>query len=121
VNTARKGRRGEETAVEYLENHGFSVLERNYRSCGAEIDIVCSLGDTIVFVEVKNWDAYGFEEMSRAVDRNKMRRIVRASNGYLSAHPCYRQCGVRYDVVFMSGAGSTFEHIEDAFTETGAI
>ena len=121
MNTVWKGRRGEQKAAEYLATKGYTVHERNFSACGGEIDIISSLSDTIVFVEVKNWDAYGFEDMSRAVDRRKMQRIVRASNFYLNAHRCFRGYGVRYDIVFISSEGNTIEHIEDAFTETGAI
>ena len=34
----RVGSRGEDIAVEYLENKGYEILQRNYRSRGGEID-----------------------------------------------------------------------------------
>jgi putative endonuclease len=52
------GKIGEDIAVKYLQNHGFKVIERNYRKPWGEIDIIAS--DTIqkpselVFVEVKS-------------------------------------------------------------------
>ncbi len=121
MSTFGKGRRGEELTRAYLERNGYEILECNYRAFGAEIDIVARFGDTIVFADVKNWDAYGFGEMRQALNMSKMRRIIRASNGYLNSHKCFTGYGVRYDVVFLTGAGKIMEHIEDAFTETGAL
>ncbi len=48
------GQIGEDCACEYLENNGFTVLERNYFKKWGEIDIVCKKGDVIHFVEVKS-------------------------------------------------------------------
>lgn len=49
----RKGDIGEEIALEYLINKGFSLLTRNYLKPWGELDIVMKQGNTIHFVEVK--------------------------------------------------------------------
>ena len=73
----------------------------------------------ISFVEVKYWNSLGIGEMERMINREKMKRIIRASKAYLRGEP--ERCTVRYDLVFVSDAGRSIDHIENAFTETDAL
>ena len=47
------GNKGEDIAVRYLEDQGYKILKRNFRSRYGEIDIICSRAKSVVFVEVK--------------------------------------------------------------------
>ena len=47
------GRWGEETAVKFLSQHGYEILDRNTRTPYGEIDIIAKQGEVTVFVEVK--------------------------------------------------------------------
>jgi len=51
------GDKGEGVACKYLENKGFSVIERNYWKPWGEIDIVAKKGSILSFVEVKSVSA----------------------------------------------------------------
>lgn len=53
-NTRLKGDLSEAVAAEYLEEIGFSVLERNWKTRVCEIDIVAEKQGTFYFVEVKH-------------------------------------------------------------------
>ena len=48
------GDMGEEVACKYLQNKGFSVIERNYLKPWGEIDIVVKKAKKLYFVEVKS-------------------------------------------------------------------
>ena len=41
-------------AREYLERKGYKILEQNYKTRRAEIDIVARKGSTLVIVEVRS-------------------------------------------------------------------
>lgn len=44
---------GEDIAVKYLENKGYTLLERNFQIKGGEIDIIMNDEDFTIFIEVK--------------------------------------------------------------------
>jgi putative endonuclease len=78
------GRRGEDLAHRFLQQHGFRVVARNYqaRSGGGEIDLIAWDGGTLVFVEVKSRGTEEFGAPDRAVDREKRRALVRTAQEY---------------------------------------
>lgn len=47
------GRIGENIAVKYLKNKGFSIICLNYRKKYGEIDIIAQKGEILHFIEVK--------------------------------------------------------------------
>lgn len=111
------GRLGEEAACLYLEENGFSVADRNWRTRHGELDIVARRGDVTAFVEVKARRGTAFGEPEEAVTREKARRIRRLASEYLAsagASPV-----VRFDVISVtldrSGATLELRHMPDAF------
>lgn len=102
------GRRGEELAIERLEQLGYRIVAsnfslpvgRNLRNVivNAEIDIVAYDGPTLCFVEVKTRASDDFAPPQVNVDLRKRRQIARAGLAYR------RMLGLgtashRYDVV----------------------
>ena len=110
-----KGRQGEELATAFLESEGWSILARNLRWKGGEIDIVASRGGIIAFVEVKSWESLGPGELERAIGPEKRRRIVETAKIFLSRHREYNDWSVRFDVILARG-GAVVEHYPSAFT-----
>jgi putative endonuclease len=94
------GALGERLAAERLIRDGYWILEHNFRSRYGEIDIIAEHEQDIVFIEVKTRRgmAYGLPE--EAVNRHKLRRMMRAINYYLSTHEHpYSERSWRIDVV----------------------
>lgn len=116
VSGTRLGRLGEATAADYLEREGYTILERNYRAYGREIDIVARRGRVLVFVEVKRWESLGIEGLEHSIDRRKQRRIIEASKAYLKER-AKGDLSVRYDILFLCRGGQEIRHIADAFVE----
>ncbi|MDR2500299.1 MAG: YraN family protein [Treponema sp.] len=112
---ASKGRKGEDQAAAYLERQGMGIIARNVRSPSGELDLVGLEGETIVFVEVKTWSAYGWENLQYGITMKKRRRIIETAKHFLAAHREYSGMAVRFDVVFISPA--SIRHLTAAFEE----
>jgi putative endonuclease len=109
------GRRGEDQAAAALEKAGMSIIARNVRSPGGEVDLVALDGETIVFIEVKSWSIYGIEELQYGLNLKKQRRIIETAKYFLASHREYNEMTVRFDVVFVGKDALT--HLASAFME----
>ena len=98
----RRGEAGERLAAEYLQRQGLQVLTRNHRCRGGEIDLICSEGATLVFVEVRQRARDNFGSAAESIGAAKRARIVACARQYLLSRPDPPPC--RFDVVLISGA-----------------
>lgn len=81
----RVGNHGEDFAAKILEDSGYMILERNYRSrSGEEIDIIATKDGVLHFIEVKTRTADEFGYPADAVNENKQHKIRRAADCYLA-------------------------------------
>ena len=106
------GARYEETAVDFLRQMGYEILERNYRDRLGEIDIVAEEGGYLVFVEVKYRRDMRSGDPAEAVTPRKQQHIRRTAQYYLYSHRC-GDVPCRFDVV--SILGEEIHWIRDAF------
>ncbi|MCM1496934.1 MAG: YraN family protein [Clostridium sp.] len=107
-NKRQLGARIERLVKAYLTDHGFVILEMNYRCRQGEIDIIAKEGDYYVFVEVKyrNSGKYGFP--AEAVGTSKQKRISRAAQHYLYHQGLGEFTPVRFDVASVFGDEITY-------------
>lgn len=112
------GQEGERLAAVHLEQQGYRILERNFRSKGGEVDLVARDRDgTIVFVEVKTRTSRSFGLPQQAVTARKQRQIAKGALTWLSRSRCHDQAA-RFDVIAVllhDGGSYTLEHIVNAF------
>jgi putative endonuclease len=80
------GRQGEQLAVEYLQQAGFRILDRNYRCSEGEIDIVAAERRVLVVCEVKTRSGVGFGTPIEAITRQKRSRLRRLAVRWVIAH-----------------------------------
>ena len=78
------GRWGEQAAIDYLKNHGYQILDKNARTPYGEIDIVASLGDVTVFVEVKTRTTRSFGLPEQALTARKLDHMTASAAFYAS-------------------------------------
>ena len=116
----RRGRRAERRAARHLRRRGLTLVMRNFATRGGEIDLVMRDGITLVFVEVRLRGAGAWLDGVASVDGAKRRRLTRAAQAFLRAHPRYADDPARFDVVAMSRThfGAQIEWVRDAFTAT---
>ena len=112
MNKRKVGDRGESEAVQYLEEQGLHILERNFRTREGEIDIVAEDGNVLVFFEVKFRSSARYGDALEAVDVRKQMKIRRMAREYLYLrHPGPRR--MRFDVIGITAGKLTW--IRDAF------
>jgi putative endonuclease len=117
VHSVGKGREGENLAALTLENAGFRIVARNFRSPWGEVDLVALEGECIVFIEVKAWSFYGIQDLQYGINRKKQRRIIETAKYFLSIHRKYSEMAVRFDVIFVDPGTGTIKHLASAFAE----
>lgn len=106
----RFGAAKEALAERVLSTAGYTVVDRNWRGGGGEIDRIAWDGDTLCFVEVRARGRIDFGTPAETVDRRKQRRIVRAARAYLMAFAVWPM--VRFDVVSVVVADEGEDEIE---------
>lgn len=114
----RAGRRAERKARRHLERRGLSTIARNYSRPYGEIDLVMRDGPVVVFIEVRYRGPGSWLDGVHSVDAAKRRRLTRAAESFLQAHPEYGTDPTRFDVVSVSRTnfGRRIEWVADAFT-----
>jgi len=118
-----QGDAAEDRACRHLDRSGFTIVERNFRTPGGEIDIVARKGDVLVFVEVRSREVPGFGTPEESVTLAKRRRIVAAARQYLSKVLPSSWREARFDVIAIEGSGEAvvLRHFPAAFDAHGKI
>lgn len=113
------GSEGERIALSFIQKRGFKILATNYRSPVGEVDIIASKKDTISFIEVKTRQSSRFGHPEEAVQRKKMKKIIRTAQHYLVTHKLYDKVNVRFDILSLIINDTSFdvEFFENAFRE----
>lgn len=109
TNKREIGNSGEDTAVKFLENKGYKILERNYYSRYGEIDIIAQDENTIVFIEVKYRKNNSFGSPLESISSKKIKSLCLTAKKYVQSE----DIDSRFDVVSITG--SNVEHLINAF------
>ena len=78
---------------------GYRILETNAWVGGYEIDLVVRRGRQLVFCEVKGKTSERFGDPLEMVGPEKQRRLRRAAEAWIAAHPDADGLEVRFDVL----------------------
>ena len=118
------GREGEDAAHRYLQRQGYYIVARNFRTPGgsAELDLVASEGDLLVFVEVKARESDHFGAPDRNIDGAKRYKMLQAARHYLR-HSGHDPRLTRFDtvsIVFAHGRAE-IDHRKGVFGLSGAL
>ena len=110
------GKSGEDLAAIYLEQRGYNILERNWRSRRNEVDIIATKGKILHFVEVKTRTSFDVALPEAKVKGPKLKHLKEAAEAYLYLNPQWKM--IQFDILSINkkydGSASYFL-IEDVF------
>ncbi len=110
------GKAGEESAVRYLQERGYTILHRDWKAGKRDLDIVATNAEgTLVIAEVKTRRNTAYGTPDTAITTQKIRHILEATEQYLQTFDT--NAPIRFDVLCVVGTKEPFQitHIEDAF------
>lgn len=81
------------------------MLGSNVWAGGYELDLVLRRGRRLVFCEVKAKGGERYGEPLEMIGPEKLRRLQRAAEVWLAAHPEHAQLEVRFEAVGVSDGG----------------
>lgn len=102
LNRKTIGDKAESLACEYLSKRGLSLLTRNYRCRGGEIDLIMQHDDSLVFIEVRYRKNVGYGRAAETVTAYKQRRLIHCAQVYLKHHRAWN-VPARFDVISIEG------------------
>jgi len=111
----RRGQAAENLALRFLQARGLSLLERNYRWRGGEIDLIMQDRDSVVFVEVRLRRNQRYGGALASIDQGKQKRLIQGAQHYLIRHRL--DSAARFDVMALTPdkGGFIVDWIRDAF------
>lgn len=109
------GEVAEDRALRHLVACGHTLLARNYRVRGGELDLVTRHGTTIVFTEVRHRTRATHGDPLDTVGPTKLRRVRRAALTYLVNEHGRDDLSCRIDVIGILGSpdSGALTHVEN--------
>ncbi|MGI9234831.1 MAG: YraN family protein [Woeseiaceae bacterium] len=114
--TGTLGEQAERTALQFLVRNGLTLVMRNFRCRGGEVDLIMLDGECLAFVEVRSRTSAHFSAPELTVDSHKQRKLLRTAAMFISRRRRYALHTIRFDVVAITGHSDVdIRWIEDAF------
>jgi uncharacterized protein (TIGR00252 family) len=83
--TTNSGKKAEDVACEYLTEHGYKIIDKNWRTRLCEIDIVAQKNNRIYFVEVKYRKSDHYGGGLDYITSTKVKQIKKAAEIWISS------------------------------------
>ncbi|PSG90175.1 YraN family protein [Aurantibacter aestuarii] len=109
------GKKGQELAVQFLIENGYTILERNYRFNKAEVDIIALQNDILAIVEVKTRSSLDFGNPESFLKPRQIQNLVKAVNYYVETSNL--DVEIRFDIISIlkENGNYTLKLIKNAF------
>src|SRR5690606_12381218 len=95
------GQVAEQAALDYLLQHGLTLVQRNFRCRHGEIDLIMQSGTTLVFVEVRKRTSAHYGGAVASITASKQARLIRTAQVYLQHYSQPPAC--RFDALAFEG------------------
>lgn len=107
--------RGERRALAHYLVRGYRLLGRNVWAGGNELDLIVRRGRRLVFCEVKEKRGDRYGDPLEMVTPEKRRRVRRAAQAWLAAHPEHGGLATSFEVVAVRPGG--LQRVRRAFED----
>ncbi|MCS7250166.1 MAG: YraN family protein [candidate division WOR-3 bacterium] len=109
------GKEGEKFALNYLEERGYKILEKNYYRRFGEIDIIAEKDNEIIFFEIRSKGKDDFSPIL-TINQRKIKKLKILALNYLSEKGIFDK-QIRFDIIGLikNNKGFQVEHIKNAF------
>ena len=109
------GHKGEAIALQFLKNHNYVVLKRNWRWQKAEVDLICKKNNVLIIVEVKTRSSTNYGSPHESVTERKEQLLKDAAEAYLEQEEL--ECEVQFDIIsiILNTSLEKIEHVKNAF------
>lgn len=117
------GKWGEKKAVEYLQNKGYKIIEKNFKRKWGELDIVAQKEKTIIFCEVKTIAKQSEDEPffpEDEINEKKEKQLRKMVQIYLSSKKISPETPCQIDVIAIESINNepNIRHYENAIEDT---
>jgi putative endonuclease len=110
---------GEDLAVEYLQQHKYGIIARNFHSAFGELDVVATDSEELVFIEVKTRSSSNLSQAEASITISKRKKLTKTALCFLEANPEYANWSCRFDVLIIlyRASDSTYQihHFKNHF------
>ena len=103
------GKTGETAAAVFLEEKGYSILERNWRHHHLEIDIIAAKDQILQIIEVKTRHSIAFGWPEQSISKKKMQFLKNAAEAYQYQHKQWKY--LQFNVVSITMESNDIQEI----------
>lgn len=110
------GKKGEDMAVDYLQQLNFTILDRNWRYARFEVDVIASRDQVLHIIEVKTRTNLLFGHPEESITKKKINNMIRSADAYMRKNPQWRQ--VQFNILsitLLKDQPPEFFFIEDVY------
>ena len=114
----KTGKIGEDISARYLEQIGYTIIERNFECVQGEIDIIAKDQNELVFIEVKTRSSALYGQPKEAINKTKKKHIYKSAEYYVYTKRLENE-PIRIDVIEVYKKQEKFmvHHIKQAIIE----
>jgi putative endonuclease len=103
------GKNGESLAIQFLQEKGYQILERNWRHHHLEVDIIASYQGKLHIIEVKTRNSLRYGLPEESITKNKMRFLKNAGEAFQFKNPIWKY--IQFDVIAITINNQTTNEI----------
>ena len=92
------GNYGENLSLKHFIKNNYKILDTNFRTSYGEIDIVATINNIIVFLEIKSRYTDSFGKAIESITYYKQKQIIKLSKYYIHRYNLYNY-NVWYDII----------------------